>query len=65
MPRQRRDGDEPDEPDEIAEHTSGRIWLSPSIRLTSLGRRVAQADAVQLTRLLADARAPRLLPRRR
>jgi DNA-binding MarR family transcriptional regulator len=34
-------------------------------RLTTLGRRVAQAEAVRLTRLLADARATGLLPRRR
>jgi DNA-binding PadR family transcriptional regulator len=34
-------------------------------RLTSLGRRVARAEAARLTRLLADARATGLLPRRR
>lgn len=34
-------------------------------RLTSLGRRVAQAEAARLTRLLADARATGLVPRRR
>jgi DNA-binding PadR family transcriptional regulator len=34
-------------------------------RLTALGRRVAQAEAARLTRLLADARATGLLPRRR
>ena len=34
-------------------------------RLTTLGRRVAQAEAARLTRLLADARATGLLPRRR
>ena len=34
-------------------------------RLTSLGRRVARAEAVRLTRALADARATGLLPRRR
>jgi DNA-binding PadR family transcriptional regulator len=34
-------------------------------RLTSLGRRVARAEAERLARLLADARATGLLPRRR
>jgi DNA-binding PadR family transcriptional regulator len=34
-------------------------------RLTALGRRVAKAEAARLTRLLADARATGLLPRRR
>jgi DNA-binding PadR family transcriptional regulator len=34
-------------------------------RLTALGRRVAQAEAARLTRLLADARATGLLPRKR
>jgi DNA-binding PadR family transcriptional regulator len=33
-------------------------------RLTPLGRRVAQAEAARLTRLLADARATGLLARR-
>jgi DNA-binding PadR family transcriptional regulator len=34
-------------------------------RLTPLGRRVARAEAARLARLLADARATGLLPRRR
>jgi DNA-binding PadR family transcriptional regulator len=34
-------------------------------RLTALGRRVAESEAARLTRLLADARASGLLPRRR
>jgi DNA-binding PadR family transcriptional regulator len=34
-------------------------------RLTALGRRVAESEAARLTRLLADARAGGLLPRRR
>ena len=34
-------------------------------RLTTLGRRVAQAEAARLTRLLANARSSGLLPRRR
>jgi DNA-binding PadR family transcriptional regulator len=34
-------------------------------RLTQLGRRVAEFEAARLTRLLADARASGLLPRRR
>ena len=34
-------------------------------RLTTLGRRVARAEAARLTRLLTDARATGLLPRRR
>jgi DNA-binding PadR family transcriptional regulator len=33
-------------------------------RLTSFGRRVAQAEAVRLTRLLSDARASGLVPRK-
>lgn len=33
--------------------------------LTPLGRRVAESEAARLTRLLADARASGLLPRRR
>ena len=123
MPRQRREGDDPEDflplpgdtfdvlvsladddrhgyaiLQEIAERTNGRTRLSPSTlyavirrllesglidelrerpdpdhdderrryyRLTPLGRRVAQAEAVRLTRLLADARATGLLPRRR
>jgi len=123
MPRQRREGPEPDDflplPGdtfdvlvsladgdrhgyailrEIAERTSGRIRLSPSTlyavirrllesglieelserpdpahdderrryyRLTVLGRRVAQAEAGRLSRLLANARASGLLPGRR
>jgi DNA-binding PadR family transcriptional regulator len=123
MPRQRREGSEPEDflplpgdtfdvlvsladsdrhgyaiLQEIAERTDGRNRLSPSTlyavirrllesglidelserpdpahdderrryyRLTKLGRRVAQAEAGRLTRLLADARASGLLPRRR
>src|SRR5215510_11236555 len=123
MPRQRREGSEPEDflplpgdtfdvlvsladddrhgyaiLQEIAERTNGRIRLSPSTlyavirrllelglieelrerpdpardderrryyRLTGLGRRVAQAEAARLTRLLADARATGLLRRRR
>jgi len=123
MPRQRREGSEPEDflplpgdtfdvlvsladddrhgyaiLQEIGERTNGRIRLSPSTlyavirrllesglieellerpdpahdderrryyRLTALGRRVAQAEAARLTRLLADARATGLLPRRR
>jgi DNA-binding PadR family transcriptional regulator len=34
-------------------------------RLTTMGRRVAEAEAARLTRLLSDARASGLLPRRR
>jgi DNA-binding PadR family transcriptional regulator len=34
-------------------------------RLTPLGRRVAKSEAARLTRLLADARASGLVPRRR
>jgi DNA-binding PadR family transcriptional regulator len=34
-------------------------------RLTPLGRRVAESEAARLTRLLADARASGLVPRRR
>jgi DNA-binding PadR family transcriptional regulator len=34
-------------------------------RLTKLGRRVAESEAARLTRLLADARASGLVPRRR
>ena len=34
-------------------------------RLTPLGRRVAKAEAVRLTRLLADARLTGLVPKRR
>ena len=34
-------------------------------RLTALGRRVAESEAARLTRLLADARASGLVPRRR
>ena len=34
-------------------------------RLTPLGRRVAESEAARLTRLLADARASGLMPRRR
>ena|SRR5687767_15832349 len=34
-------------------------------RLTALGRRVAESEAARLTRLLADARASGLLPRKR
>jgi DNA-binding PadR family transcriptional regulator len=34
-------------------------------RLTPLGRRVAESEAARLTRLLADARASGLLPRKR
>ena len=33
-------------------------------RLTALGRRVARAEAARLTRLLADARASGLVPRK-
>jgi DNA-binding PadR family transcriptional regulator len=123
MPRQRREGPEPDDflplPGdtfdvlvsladvdrhgyailrEIADRTNGRTRLSPSTlyavikrllesglidelserpdpahdderrryyRLTLLGRRVAQAEAARLSRLLADARATGLLRRRR
>jgi DNA-binding PadR family transcriptional regulator len=123
MPRQRREGSEPEDflplpgdtfdvlvsladgdrhgyaiLQEIAERTNGRIRPSPSTlyavikrllesglieelrerpdpahdderrryyRLTTLGRRVAQAEAARLTRLLADARATGLLPRSR
>src|SRR5262245_61937361 len=123
MPRQRREGSEPDDflplpgdtfdvlvsladgerhgyaiLGEIAERTKGHIRLSPSTlyavikrllesglieelserpdpahdderrryyRLTVLGRRVAQAEAARLSRLLADARATGLVPRRR
>lgn len=123
MPRQRREGSEPEDflplssdtfdvlvsladgdrhgyaiLQEIAERTDGRTRLSPSTlyavirrllesglieelsdrpdpaldderrryyRLTTLGRRVARAEAARLTRLLADARATGLLPRGR
>jgi hypothetical protein len=34
-------------------------------RLTPFGRRVAESEAARLTRLLADARASGLVPRRR
>jgi DNA-binding PadR family transcriptional regulator len=34
-------------------------------RLTAFGRRVAQAEAARLTRLLADARTTGLLPKKR
>ena len=34
-------------------------------RLTPLGRRVAESEAARLTRLLADARASGLVPRKR